>query len=174
MSDPRFPIGEFSIEGEITHETLRGFVDIIAAAPSEFRAATRGLTQSQLDTPYRDGGWTIRQVVHHMADSHMNSYVRYKLALTEDNPTIKSYAEDKWAELADGKTADIEVSLELLENVHERWVILLRSLSDAQWKRTFNHPERGTVALDVTAALYAWHCKHHLAHITHLCARKGW
>lgn len=174
MSDPRFPIGEFSLIGEINHETLRGFVDIIANAPAEFRSAIRGLTQSQLDTPYRDGGWTIRQVIHHMADSHMNSYVRYKLALTEDNPTIKPYAEDKWAELADGKTADIEVSLRLLENIHERWVMLLHALSDAQWKRTFNHPERGTVALDVTAALYAWHCKHHLAHITHLCARKGW
>ena len=174
MSDPRYPIGEFSMEGEIAPETLRGFVDIIAHAPAEFRAAVRGLTQSQLDTRYREGGWTIRQVIHHVADSHMNSYIRYKLALTEENPTIKPYAEDRWAELIDGKTADIEVSLCLIENTHERLVTMMRSLTPEQWKRTFNHPERGIMPLDVTAALYAWHCKHHLAHITTLCARKGW
>ena len=174
MSDLRYPIGEFSLEGDITPETLRGFVDIIAEAPAEFRAAVRGLTQSQLDTRYREDGWTIRQVIHHVADSHINSYVRYKLALTEDNPTIKPYAEDRWAELADGRSADIDVSLRLIEGIHERWVMCLRSLTPEQWKRTFNHPERGTVPLDVTAALYAWHCKHHLAHITTLCERKGW
>ncbi|NUM54736.1 MAG: bacillithiol transferase BstA [Candidatus Hydrogenedentes bacterium] len=174
MSDPRFPIGPFSLEGDMTPDTLNGFIEIIENAPAEFRAAAAGLSDAQLDTPYRDGGWTVRQVIHHMADSHMNSYIRYKLALTEDNPTIKPYAEDRWAELEDGKSADVEVSLCLLKCVHERWVMCMRAMTLEQWQRTFHHPERGIVPLDETAALYAWHCKHHLAHITHLRERMGW
>jgi hypothetical protein len=174
MSDPRLPIGPFSLEGDISPERLREFVDTIANAPAQFRAAIKGLSEAQLDTQYREGGWTIRQVIHHVADSHMNSYIRYRLALTEDNPTIKPYAEDRWAELVDARTADIEISLRLIENIHERWVMCLRSLTLEQWQRTFNHPERGVVPLDEAAALYAWHCKHHLAHITTLRAQKGW
>ncbi|MCC6796115.1 MAG: putative metal-dependent hydrolase [Candidatus Hydrogenedentes bacterium] len=174
MSDPRFPIGPFSLEGDMTPDTLHGFVEIIAQAPAEFREAVAGLNDTQLDTPYREGGWTIRQVIHHVADSHMNSYIRFKLALTEDRPTIKPYAEDRWAELEDAKDGDVETSLCLIDCLHKRWVQCLRSMTIEQWQRTFNHPERGTVPLDETAALYAWHSKHHLAHITHLRERKGW
>ncbi|MDZ4859943.1 MAG: putative metal-dependent hydrolase [Candidatus Hydrogenedentes bacterium] len=174
MGDPRFPVGEFSSPGEITPRLLDEYIDTIASAPSAFRGAVAGLSSAQLDTPYRDGGWTVRQVVHHMADSHMNSFVRYKLALTEENPTIKPYAEDRWAELIDGKAADVEVSLRLLEGIHERWVMLVRAFTLTEWERTFNHPERGKVRLDSTMAMYAWHCRHHLAHITVLRDQKGW
>ena len=174
MSDPRFPIGPFSLEGAITPERLKGFIDDIAAAPAQFRAAVANLSPAQLDTQYRSGGWTIRQVIHHVADSHMNSYVRFRLALTEDNPAIKPYDEARWADLHDAYTADVDISLRIIEAIHERWVLLVRSLSPVQWLRTFYHPERGTVRLDETAAMYSWHCKHHLAHITTLCRERGW
>lgn len=174
MSDPRFPIGPFSLEGDMTPDTLHGFVEIIAHAPAEFREAVKGLNDAQLDTPYREGGWTVRQVIHHVADSHMNSYIRFKLALTEDRPTIKPYAEDLWGELEDAKNGDVDVSLCLIDCLHKRWVQCLRAMTIEQWQRKFIHPERGTVPLDETAALYAWHCKHHLAHITHLREQKGW
>jgi hypothetical protein len=138
------------------------------------RAALNGLSEPQLDAPYRAGGWTVRQVVHHVPDSHLNAYVRFKLALTEYEPTIKPYAEDRWAELADTKSTPIEVSLVLLESLHDRWVRLLRSLSGEDWRRQFRHPELGVVPLEKNVALYAWHGKHHVAHVTQLRKRMNW
>jgi uncharacterized damage-inducible protein DinB len=174
MTDPRFPIGKFSYDGPFTEERKQAFLDDIARTPANLRAAVKGLSDSQLDTPYRAGGWTVRQVVHHVPDSHLNSYVRFKLALTEDEPTIKPYAENRWAELADTKATPVEVSLTLLESLHDRWVRLLRSLEPEDWKRTFRHPELGTVTLEKTLALYAWHGRHHVSHITSLRDREGW
>jgi len=150
------------------------WIDEIAAAPAQLRAAVVGLTDDQLDTPYRPGGWTVRQVVHHVPESHMNAYVRIKLALTEDQPTIKPYDEALWAELPDVGDTPIEVSLELLDSLHDRWVRLLRLLSEQQWTRTFRHPEMGLMTVEKTLALYAWHGKHHVAHITSLRERNGW
>jgi hypothetical protein len=138
------------------------------------RAAVQGLSAEQLDTPYRPGGWTVRQLVHHVPDSHMNGYVRLKLALTEDEPMIKTYMEDRWAELADSRDVPIATSLALLEHVHTRWVALWRSLTDAQWARRFRHPDWGLVTLEWHCALYAWHGRHHVAHITGLRERSGW
>lgn len=138
------------------------------------RAAVQGLSPQQLDTRYRPQGWTVRQVVHHVPDSHMNAYIRFKLALTEDAPTIKTYHEDLWAELADSRSTPVETSLTLLETLHERWVALLRSLKDEDWKRSFRHPELGPMPLDANLALYAWHGAHHTAHITTLRQRNGW
>lgn len=149
------------------------FVENIAATPARLRAAVAGLTREQLGTPYRDGGWTVRQVVHHVPDSHLNSYIRFKLALTEDEPTIKTYRENLWAELADS-ALDIEVSLRLLESLHTRWVTLLRSMTPAQFARTLRHPEMGPMNLDQLLALYNWHGQHHVAHITSLRQRMGW
>src|SRR4051812_48183899 len=166
MDDPRYPIGKFEGKGD-----LRQWIDEIAAAPFQLRAAVQGLTPPQLDTPYRPGGWTVRQVVHHLPDSHLNSYVRFRLALTEDEPTIKPYDEARWAGLHDASTAPVEVSLALLESLHERWVLLLRSLTPADWQRTFRHPELGVVTLERTAGLYAWHGRHHVAHINKLFGR---
>ncbi len=174
MSDPRFPIGKFHFDGQLSEGQRSSFINDIGRAPAAMRTAVKGLTPEQLDTPYRDGGWTLRQVVHHVPDSHMNAYVRFKLALTEDEPTIKPYAEDRWAELADTKSTPIEVSLVLLESLHERWVQLLGSIGPDDWKRTFRHPELGVVALEKNVALYAWHGKHHAAHITGLRKRMGW
>jgi uncharacterized damage-inducible protein DinB len=174
MSDPRFPIGKFHYEGQVSEEQKQAYLDDIAQTPSNLRAAVKGLSDSQFDTPYRPGGWTIRQVVHHVPDSHMNSYVRFKLALTEDEPTIKPYAEDRWAELADNKSTPVEVSLIMLDSLHDRWVRLLRSLTPEDWKRTFRHPDLGPMTLEKTLALYAWHGKHHVAHITELRKRMSW
>jgi uncharacterized damage-inducible protein DinB len=174
MSDPRYPIGKFSFDGPLTDDQKHAFLNEIAEAPSNLRAAVKGLSDPQLDTPYRNGGWTIRQVVHHVPDSHLNSYVRFKLALTEDEPTIKPYAEDRWAELADTKATPIEVSLTLLDSLHDRWVRLLRSLTPGDWKRTFRHPALGAMTLEKTLALYAWHGRHHVAHITELRKKMAW
>ena len=174
MSDPRFPIGKFHYEGQVSEEQKQAYLDDIAHTPSNLRAAVKGLSDSQFDTPYRPGGWTIRQVVHHVPDSHMNSYVRFKLALTEDEPTIKPYAEDRWAELADNKSTPVEVSLIMLDSLHDRWVRLLRSLTPEDWKRTFRHPDLGPMTLEKTLALYAWHGKHHVAHIAELRKRMSW
>ena len=146
----------------------------IERAPAALRAAVAGLSDAQLDTPYRDGGWTVRQVTHHVPDSHMNAYMRWKLALTEDEPTIKPYAEDRWAQLADTQSTPIEVSLVMLESLHDRWVRLLRSLGPSDWKRQFRHPEMGVVSLEKNLAMYAWHSKHHVAHVTELRKRMGW
>jgi len=137
------------------------------------KAAVAGLSAEDLDTPYRPGGWTVRQLVHHVPESHMNSYIRYKWALTEDEPTIKPYFEDRWAELSDARTCPVEPSLALLESLHQRWVTLLRGLTEEDWKRTFRHPDLGLVRLDQNAALYAWHGRHHVAHITNLRERIG-
>lgn len=172
--DPRFPIGDFSVPASISARERSQYIDQIAAAPAAMRAALNGLSGKQLDTPYRDGGWTVRQVAHHVPDSHMNAYVRFKLALTEDSPTIKPYMEDRWAGLADTASTPVEVSLALLESLHERWVQLLRSLKEEDWKRTFKHPELGERSLDQTVALYAWHGRHHVAHVTALRHRMGW
>jgi uncharacterized damage-inducible protein DinB len=174
MSDLRYPIGKFHFDGPLTEPQKQTALDEIARTPENLRAAIKGLSEAQLDTPYRPGGWTVRQVVHHVPDSHLNSYVRFKLALTEDEPTIKPYAEDRWAELADTKTTPVEVSLTLLESLHDRWVRLLRSLSPEEWKRTFRHPDLGAMTLEKTLALYAWHGRHHVSHITSLRDREGW
>ena len=173
-TDPRFPIGKFSFEGPLTPQQKQQYLDDIAQTPSRLRTAVKGLSDAQLNTPYRDGGWTVRQVAHHVPDSHMNSYIRFKLALTEDEPTIRPYMEDRWAELPEAKDAPIEVSLALLDSLHERWMLVLRNLSDADWKRTFRHPEMGLMSLEKTLALYAWHGKHHVAHVTELRKRMGW
>jgi len=174
MSDLRYPIGKFSYQGPPGEVHRRIFVDDVAQTPARFREAINGLSESQLDTPYRPEGWTVRQVIHHLPDSHMNAYVRFKLGLTEDDPTIKPYMEDRWAELADTKTTPVEVSLRLLESLHDRWVRLLKSLTAEEWKRTFRHPEMGSMTLDKTLALYAWHGKHHTAHVTALRKRMSW
>ncbi len=170
----RYPIGKFSPPKEITTSAIKNFIKTIEETPEKLRAAVQDLNEEQLDTPYRPGGWTIRQVIHHLPDSHMNSYVRFKLALTENTPAIKTYDEAKWAELDDSKDTPIEVSLNLLESLHKRWVVLLRSMSEKDFHKTVNHPEWGEIKLDRMLALYAWHCRHHLAHITTLRQRKGW
>ena len=174
MTDLRYPTGKFSYAGPLTHKQKQDALDRIARTPANLRVAANGLTDAQLDTPYRPGGWTVRQVVHHLPDSHLNAYVRFKLALTEDQPTIKTYAEDRWAELADTKATPVEVSLTLLDSLHDRWVRLLRSLTAENWKRTFRHPELGVMTLEKTLALYAWHGRHHVTHITSLRDREGW
>ena len=169
-----YPIGKFKWEGDATAEQRQQLIDEIAGTPARVRAAVEGLSAEQLETPYRPGGWTVRQVVHHIADSHLNSYVRFRLALTEDEPTIKPYHEDRWAELDDARTAPLEVSLALLESLHERWVRLLKSLKAEDFARTFRHPDMGVVSLDKNVGLYAWHGRHHVAHITGLRERMGW
>ena len=172
--DLRYPIGPFTWGGFNTPEQRSHYIDEIAATPQRMRNAVAGLSQVQLDTPYRDGGWTVRQVVHHVPDSHMNSYTRFKLAFTEHEPTIKPYDEAVWAELIDSKTAPIEPSLNLLEGLHQRWTIFLRSLGADDVKRKFNHPELGILTIDQYIALYAWHGAHHVAHITSLRERMRW
>jgi hypothetical protein len=174
MADPRYPIGKFSFDGSLTEPQKARCLDDIQQTPARLKAAVTGLSDQQLDTPYRDGGWTVRQVVHHVPDSHMNSYVRFKLALTEEEPTIRPYMEDRWAELPEAKTAPIEPSLALLENLHKRWMLMLRAIQPADWKRTFRHPEIGLMSLEKNLALYAWHGRHHVAHVTALRERKGW
>ena len=169
-----YPIGKFTWEGDATAEQRQQLIDEIAGTPARVRAAVEGLSAEQLETPYRPGGWTVRQVVHHIADSHLNSYIRFRLALTEDEPTIKPYHEDRWAELDDARTAPLEVSLALLDSLHTRWVQLLKSLKPEDFARTFKHPEMGVVSLDKNVGLYAWHGRHHVAHITNLRERMGW
>jgi len=175
MSDPRYPIGKFSFSGPSDETQRKKSIDAIEQAPAALRAAIRGLSPQQVETPYRDGGWTVRQVVHHVPESHMNAYIRFKLALTEDEPTIKPYMEDRWAKLQDVQSTPLEVSLALMDSLHDRWVRLLRLLKPEDWKRTFRHPEMGeTLTLDKTLALYSWHGRHHVAHITELRKRMGW
>ena len=176
MTDLRYPIGKFHFDGSSTstENQKQKLIDDIAAAPANLRAAVKGLSPQQLDTPYRPEGWTVRQVVHHVPDSHLNAYIRFKLALTEEEPTIKPYAEDRWAQLADTQATPVEVSLTMLDSLHDRWVRLLRSLQPEDWKRTFRHPELGLVPLEKNLALYAWHGKHHVAHISALRERNGW
>ena len=172
--DPRYPIGKYTPPQEATPALRQQAIDSIAETPAKLKAALSGLNDAQLDTPYRDGGWTVRQVVHHVPDSHLNAYVRFRLALTENQPTIKPYEEARWAELADAKSAPVAVSLALLEPLHDRWVRLLRSLTASDFARTFVHPEHGVRTLDWMLFLYAWHGRHHTAHITTLRKQKGW
>ena len=174
MTDPRFPIGKFHFDGPPSEDQRKNLINDIEQAPSALRAAVKGLSPQQLDTPYRDGGWTVRQVIHHLPDSHMNAYMRYKLALTEDEPTIKPYAEDRWAQLSDSQSTPVEVSLTLLDSLHTRWVHLLRAIKPEEWKRNFRHPELGTVSLEKNLGVYAWHGRHHVAHVTELRKRMGW
>lgn len=174
MTDPRFPIGKFSFDGNLTEQQKASFLDDIEQTPARLRAAVQGLSDKQLDTPYRDGGWTVRQLVHHVPDSHMNAYVRFKLALTEEEPTIRPYMENLWAELPEAKTAPVDLSLALLESLHKRWTMVLRGIAPSEWKKTFRHPELGVVSLEKNLALYAWHGKHHVAHVTKLRERMGW
>ena len=174
QNDPRYPIGKFDKSITVTKEMKSEFINTIETHPSQLRKEVENLSQQQLDTPYRDSGWTVRQVIHHLPDSHINSYVRFKLALTEDNPQIKTYEEHLWAELQDSFKTPIDVSLNLLESLHKRWAILLRSLTDKQFEKTFQHPEWEKITLSTTLALYAWHSKHHLAHITELKKKMGW
>jgi len=174
MEDLRHPIGRFSFQAPSTPEQRLIWIGEIAAAPAQLRAAIAGLNEDQLNTPYRDGGWTVRQVIHHVPESHMNAYIRFKLALTEHEPTVKPYDEAAWAETADVRETPIEVSLALLENLHKRWVVLLQSMSDADFLKQFRHPDLGVVPLERNLALYAWHGKHHIAHITSLRERNQW
>jgi hypothetical protein len=174
MSDLRYPIGRFQRPEVVTEAQRNQAIEAIAALPADMRAAVKGWTTEQIDTPYRPDGWTVRQLLHHVPESHMNSYIRFKLALTEEEPTIKPYDEDAWAHLTDATTAPVDVSLDLLDTLHQRWVLLLRSMSAGQWSRTFRHPDAGVLRLDVNAMLYAWHGKHHLAHITGLRDRMRW
>ncbi len=172
--DLRFPVGRFDVRAPVAAEQIPGWTRQIADTPARLRAAVDGLSAEQLDTPYRPGGWTVRQLVHHLPDSHMNAYGRLKLALTEDEPTIKPYDEAAWAELEDSRSTPPEVSLTLLETLHDRWVRLLRALGPEDFARTLRHPEMGTMRVDALVGLYAWHGRHHVAHVTGLRERMGW
>lgn len=175
LSRLRFPVGEFDAGAPATAKDHARFIDEIAAAPAALRAAIAGLDAAQLATPYRPGGWTVTQVVHHVPESHMQAYSRFKLALTEDQPTVKPYDEAKWAQLPDVEKTPVSVSLTLLEALHARWVVLLRSMSPEAYKRTYMHPEYKKVfTLEQVLAMYAWHGRHHVAHITKLRERNGW
>jgi len=173
MDDLRYPIGEFEMPPSLTPKQRVSALAAIAAAPAELRAALTGLSEAQLDSPYRPEGWTIRQVVHHLPDSHMNSYIRFKLGLTENEPTIGVYNEKLWSELPDAKDP-IEASLRLLTALHERWVSLLETIDDETWGRFIHHPEWGRLRLDQLLALYDWHSRHHVAHVRSLRDRQGW
>ena len=172
--DLRFPIGEFDRNYETSPTARRERIETITDLPARVSSAVAGLGESQIDTPYRPGGWTVRQTVHHIADSHSNSLTRFKLALTEDDPpTIRPYYEDRWAELADNKLP-INISIKMIDGIHARWAALLNSMTDADYARKFIHPETGEWTLESALALYAWHSLHHTAHITSLCKREGW
>lgn len=171
--DPRYPIGKFARPETITFDDRIGAIATLAELPEQLRNAVEELDSAQLNTPYREGGWTLRQLVHHIADSHMNAFIRVRLALTEDWPAIKPYDEAAWANLHDS-VAPVEWSLELVESLHARWVMLLQSLDDAQWQRGFKHPDNGPATVELTALIYAWHSRHHIAHITHLRAKEDW
>src|SRR5690349_11893680 len=174
MTDLRYPVGQCIKQSELNKDQHQQFIGEIAETPAKLRAAVNALSPTQLDTPYRPDGWTVRQVVHHLPDSHLNAYTRFKLGLTESEPTIKPYDENRWAMLEDGHHADPEVSLVLLDALHQRWVMCLRSVAPADFARTLIHPEIGTLSLDGLLQLYEWHGRHHIAHITSLRDRKGW
>jgi uncharacterized damage-inducible protein DinB len=173
-SDLRYPIGKFQGQDNLTDEQRRSMIEQIAEMPGKVRAAVAGLNEQQFDTPYREGGWTVRQVIHHLADSHLNAFVRFKLALTEDRPTVKTYEQQLWAELADARNAPVEPSLAVLEGLHQRWGIMLRQMSAADFARQFQHPEHGLMKLEKLLAMYAWHGRHHVAHLTSLRERMRW
>ncbi|MEP6494653.1 MAG: YfiT family bacillithiol transferase [bacterium] len=174
MEDLSYPVGRYQRSESLSSAQRRVAIDVIAAAPAKLRAAVHGLDDAQLDTPYRPAGWTVRQVVHHVPDSHMNAFIRFKLALTEDTPTIKSYDEAAWATLEDTRSTPTETSLTLLEMLHDRWNRILNAMSASDFSRKLNHPENGMMSLDQVLAVYEWHSKHHVAHITSLRDRSGW
>lgn len=175
MDDLRYPVGAFVAPKEALSAAQRtAYIGEIEKTPAALRAAVLGLGPDQLDTPYRPGGWTVRQVTHHVPDSHMNAYIRFCLALTEDEPTIKPYAEDRWAELRLSRMAPVDMSLDLLDLVHRRMVLVLREITPTEWPRRLRHPERGLVDLDWMLAMYEWHSRHHVGHVTALCRRMGW
>jgi uncharacterized damage-inducible protein DinB len=171
--DLRFPIGKYDKDTKITPEQRKQFIQEIAVLPKYLQHSVENLSDEQLDTPYRPEGWTVRQVIHHVGDSHLNSFIRFKLALTEDNPTIRPYAEDLWAETAEYKMP-VDVSLNLIDSIHRRWAALLESMSDEDFARTLNHPETGVWTLENLLGMYVWHGKHHTAHINNLKKRNGW
>jgi hypothetical protein len=170
----QYPIGKFQAPAQITETVRNQWIEDIALAPQRLKDAIHGLSATQLDTAYRPGGWTVRQVIHHLPDSHMNAYIRIKMALTEEVPTVKPYEEHLWAELYDTYHSPVDVSVTLLESLHQRWVILLGSLSESSWQRSYRHPQSGIVVLYQVAGLYAWHGNHHIAHITSLRERMAW
>ena len=174
MTDPRYPIGKFVPPEQPTQESREQAIEAIAGTPNLLREAVQGLDEDQLDTPYREGGWTLRQVVHHVPDSHVNAYIRLKLALTEPTPVIKPYDEAAWANLVDTTAVPIDVSLNLLEAVHRRWVALLSAMKEDEFRREYVHPETGRHSLDYMLAMYAWHGPHHVAHIATTRTRMGW
>jgi uncharacterized damage-inducible protein DinB len=174
LMDSRYPIGDFKMEKEVNAAKRQQAIAEIAAAPEKLRAAVAGLNDGQLETPYREGGWTVRQLVHHVADSHVNAYIRYRLAMTEIGPTIKPYEEKDWAELADAKSMPVTVSLDLLDAMHARWVKLMQATPEKDFARTLTHPEHGPRTADWLVFLYAWHGRHHTAHVTELRKAKGW
>lgn len=175
MTDLQYPTGRFEFSGtEMSSDERLSLIAALEMAPAQLRAAVEGLSPGQLETPYRPGGWTVRQVVNHIPDSHMNGYIRFKLALTEDEPTIGPFDQAKWAELADGRTSLVQESVILLELVHARWALLLRSMRPSDFARRLNHAAWGTRSLDAVLALYAWHGRHHVAHVTELRKREGW
>ena len=163
--DPRYPTGKLSLDPNVTPDKRRPWIESIRTTPARLRAAANGLSEKQLDTPYREGGWTVRQVIHHIPESHANAWIRFKLALTEESPTIKPYNEDAWAKLPDVSRAPIESSLALVDALHQRWVALLDVMTDADFRRPLTHPERGQITLDTLLQIYAWHGPHHVAHI---------
>lgn len=169
----RYPIGKFEFDGKITRNEIKEWIKQIEDLPELLEVAVSGLNDQQMDTAYRLGGWTVRQVVHHLADSHMNAYIRFKLAITEDTPVIKPYNEGEWAELPDYELP-IETSISLLKALHIRWVKLLKSLTLTDLEKTFVHPDSGEISIGKNIGIYAWHGQHHLSHITSLCIRKGW
>lgn len=174
-TDPRYPIGRFTLPTTVGATECAAWIAQVVALPARLREAVRGLSREQLDTPYREGGWTVRQVVHHVPDSHLNAYVRTKLALTEDVPTIKPFDEARWSELPDARGADPEISLRLLASLHERWAAILGAMGPADFARTLHHPEHGrAMSLDELLALYAWHGRHHTGQVMALRERKGW
>lgn len=174
MDDLRYPVGRFALDETVTPEKRAGWIAEIERTPSAIRQAVQGLDDARLDTLYREGGWTVRQVVHHVPDSHANAYVRFKWALTEDEPAIKAYDEKGWAELPDSRGGSIEPSLAFLDALHARWLMTLRAMTPADFGRVLVHPENGRVTLDRMLQLYAWHGRHHTAHITALREREGW
>jgi uncharacterized damage-inducible protein DinB len=169
----RYPIGRFDVKATVGPDAYGALIDRIAACPARMRDAVADLDDAQLDTPYREGGWTVRRLVHHVADSHVNAYVRFKLGVTEDSPRIKTYDQERWAGLADSRLP-IDVSLDLLESIHTRWVALLRDMRPDDFDRKLEHPEMGTIPLEMMLRLYAWHSEHHVTHVTALRARKNW
>lgn len=174
MTDLRYPIGPFERESEITGERRRQYMEQLAGTPEKLREAVQGLSAAQLDTPYRPKGWTVRQVVHHVVDCHVNAYIRFKMTLTEDNPAVKPYNQKRWAELMDSRTAPVEMSLAIFEGLYRRWVILLDSLSPEDFARTMQHPDMGVFRLDSYLSMCVWHGNHHIAHIMGLRKRMNW